>query len=222
MVLKVTFCTGAIKSSNLCWWTWVIISVKICLASTRYKLFKHRHYALVICGILMYVLKSSASSTLFWPIVLHRAFSKCVGIPLTVWDVIFLFLLFDQYVSPCKSLLLILQDHVGHGQRTGTLIMFIEVSHTCLLCLSRWPHRSSLYGITECLNLNFTLFRISALEYPLLQGCRIPRLCCTLSVGVEGRAIAWLFLICLLKRRWQEDASVICIQKHLKWIKLHI
>ena len=38
----------------------MIISVKICVASTHYKLFKHHDYALVICGILMSILKSFA------------------------------------------------------------------------------------------------------------------------------------------------------------------
>lgn len=70
MVLKVTFCTGAIKSSNLCWWTWLIISVRICLASTHYKLFKHHHYGCVICGVLMSMLKSAAFVR---EILAHRA-----------------------------------------------------------------------------------------------------------------------------------------------------
>lgn len=77
MVLKVTFCTGAIKSSNLCWWTWVIISVRICLASTHYKLFKHHHYGHVICGILMSLLKSALLLYVrFWLTELHPIFPK--------------------------------------------------------------------------------------------------------------------------------------------------
>lgn len=77
MVLKVTFCTGAIKSSNLCWWTWVIISVRICLASTHYKLFKHHHYGHVICGILMSLLKSALLLYVrFWLTELHPTFPK--------------------------------------------------------------------------------------------------------------------------------------------------
>lgn len=63
MVLKVTFCTGAIKSSNLCWWTRVIISVKISLVSSHYKWFKHHHVSLLywyfnICPEIIYFTSS--------------------------------------------------------------------------------------------------------------------------------------------------------------------
>lgn len=109
MVLKVTFCTGAIKSSNLCWWTWVIISVKICLASACYKLFKHHRYALVICGLLMAALKSSAANSA------SPAISQTCENPSL------------NLIDDFSSLPLVLSGCLVHEQRAGALVMFIIV-----------------------------------------------------------------------------------------------